>query len=99
MISPVKTWRRQKETRKLLGKRGKILASTTIFIAGMNFKKNTPYPVVLVEFSDKKKAFGQLVDFEEKHLKIGQSVVAVLRKVRDSSDESIIAYGVKFRPA
>lgn len=98
MISPVKTWRRQKETRKILGKQGKIIASTTIFIAGINFKKNTPYPVVLVEFSDKKKAFGQLVDFEENDLQIGQPVIAVLRKVRDSSDESIIAYGIKFRP-
>ena len=98
MISPVKIWRRQKETRKILGKQGKIVASTKIFVAGTAFKKNTPYPVVLVEFGDRQKSFGQLVDYEENQLKIGQPVVAVLRKVRDTSDESIIAYGIKFRP-
>jgi len=98
MISPVKIWRRQKWTRKIIGKSGKIVTWTKIFGAGVNFKKYTPYPVVLVEFENGQKAFGQLVDFEEKNLKIGQEVISILRKVRDTSDENVIAYGLKFKP-
>ena len=84
--------------RKVLGKEGKVVTWTKIFQAGTNFKKYTPYPVVLVEFTDGQKAFGQLVDHEESQLKMGQKVVAILRKVRDVSDENVIAYGIKFKP-
>jgi len=98
MISPVKIWRRQKEIRKILGQKGKIITWTKIFVAANGFKKFAPYPVVMVQLQDKEKAFGQLVDYDDKNLKIGQSVCAVLRKVRESSKEGVIAYGIKFRP-
>ena len=98
MISPVKIWRRQKSTRRLIGLKGKIITWTKIYIAGINFKKNTPYPVILVELENGQRAFGQLVDYSEKDLAIDRPVVSVLRKVRDTSDESVIAYGVKFKP-
>ena len=38
------------------------------------------------------------MDFEEKDLKMGKEVVSVLRKVRSSTEEGVIAYGVKFKP-
>ncbi len=98
MISPVKIWRRQKEIRKVLGKKGKILTWTKIFTPGSDFKKYAPYPVVLVKLENKEKIYGQLVDCEEKNLKIGQEVISVLRKVRASSEEGVIAYGIKFKP-
>ncbi len=98
MISPVKVWRRQKKIKKILGKTGKIISWTKIFISGKGFKKYAPYPVVLVSFSDKEKAYGQLVDYHQEDLKIGQKVVAVLRKVREVTPEGVIAYGVKFKP-
>lgn len=98
MISPIKIWRRQKEIRKILGKKGKILTWTKIHAPGSDFKKYAPYPVVLVELENKEKAYGQLVDYKEEDLKIGKKVVSVLRKVRASSEEGIIAYGVKFKP-
>jgi len=98
MISPVKIWRRQKEIRKILGKKGKVIAWTKIFVAGTDFKKYAPYPVILVEFEDKTKAIGSLVDYEEVDLKKEILVIATLRKVRESSKDGVIAYGIKFKP-
>ena len=98
MISPVKIWRRQKEIRKILGKKGKIFLWTKIYIPGSDFKKYAPYPVILVELENCEKIYGQLVDSEEKDLKAGREVISVLRKVRASSDDGVIAYGLKFRP-
>lgn len=98
MISPVKIWRRQKEIRRILGKTGRILIWTKIFVAGKDFKKYAPYPVVLVELENKERAYGQLVDYSDEDLKNGNKVVAVLRKVREPSEEGVIAYGIKFKP-
>ncbi len=98
MISPIKIWRRQKEIRVILGKKGKVLAWTKIYAAGADFKKYAPYPVVLVKLENKEKVYGQLVDFQDQDLKIGKKVVSVLRKVRAASDEGVIAYGIKFKP-
>ena len=60
MISPIKIWRRQKEIRKNLGKKGKVLVWTKIYTPGSDFKKYAPYPVVLVELESKEKIYGQL---------------------------------------
>lgn len=98
MISPVKIWRRQKEIKHVLGKKGKIVTWTIIYVAGSDFKKFAPYPVAIVELLNGEKATGQLVDYSPKDLKKGQEVIAILRKVRESSDEDVITYGIKFRP-
>ena len=98
MISPVKIWRRQKEIRKILGKKGKVLVWTKIYTPGSDFKKYAPYPVVLVELKNKEKIYGQLVDYKDADLKIGGKVISILRKVRSSTKEGVIAYGVKFKP-
>ena len=98
MISPVKVWRRQKHIRQFLGKKGKVLSWTKIFVAGSSHKKFAPYPVVLVEFEDKTRLYGQLVDFDNSDIKIGMKVESVLRKVRQVSDDGVIAYGIKFKP-
>lgn len=98
MISPVKIWRRQKEIRKLIGKKGRVVAWTKIYTPGSDFKKYAPYPVVLVELENKEKVYGQLVDYEKEDLKNGSQVVSILRKVRTSSEDGVIAYGVKFKP-
>lgn len=98
MISPVKVWRRQKEIRNVLNKKGKILTWTKIYTPGVGFKKYAPYPVVLVELENKEKIYGQLVDYDEKNLKTGEKVISVLRKVRLATEEGVIAYGVKFKP-
>jgi len=98
MISPVKIWRRQKEIRKVLGKKGRVLTWTKIYTPGTDFKKYAPYPVILVELKNKEKVYGQLVDYKDGDLRIGKEVVSVLRKVREPSIDGVIAYGIKFKP-
>jgi len=98
MISPVKIWRRQKEKRLILGKVGKIISWTKIYVAPKDFKNVAPYSVVLVELEDKKRFVGQLVDYDEQNLKFSQKVKAVLRKTRKVGEEEVIPYGIKFKP-
>jgi|GEM_PF-360631 len=97
-ISPIKSWRRQKKVKKLLGKVGKITTWTKIHVASEEFKKFAPYVVTLVEFADGTKSFGELVDFDQKHLKIGTKVKSVLRIIGESTAEGVVNYGLKFRP-
>lgn len=98
MISPIKIWRRQKEIRKILRMKGEVLVWTKIYTAGADFKKYAPYPVVLVKLDNQDKVYGQLVDYREEDLIIGKKVVCILRKVREASNDGVIAYGIKFKP-
>ncbi len=97
MISPVKIWRRQKEIRENLGKRGVILTWTNIVVAGVEFKTYAPYPVALVKLDDGTKMFGQIVDATPAEIKIGQKVAVTLRKARKTDSEGVIAYGLKLK--
>ncbi len=98
MISPIKSWRRQQTVKEMLGKSGKVVTFTNINVAGSEFKQFSPYVVVMVEFDDGEKTFGQLVDFEVEELQIGLPVKSILRKVAEHSEESIVNYGLKFKP-
>lgn len=98
MANPIKVWRNQRKTRGSLGLEGTVITWTKIFVAPSDFKDYTPYPVVLVAMNDGSKLYGQLVDYNEAHLAIGQKVVSVLRLAKKSTAEEIVEYGVKFRP-
>ena len=98
MISPVKIWRRQKEIRKLLGKTGTILTWSIIYVTGKEFKRFAPYPVAIIELENGEKVTAAVVDYEKDKLQIGKKVRIVLRKVRNSSAEDVIVYGIKLRP-
>ena len=41
---------------------------------------------------------GQLVDWQQKDLVIGQEVVSVLRRLRTEGEEDVIYYNIKFKP-
>ena len=98
MISPVKIWRHQKKINTVLGQEGKIVSFTVVRVAPLEFKQQAPYPVVIVRTKEGKKLVGQLVDWEKKHLKIGQKVKAVYRKIKEPTPEGVIPYGIKFKP-
>lgn len=98
MISPVSIWRKQKNIRAVLGKTGSLVSWTKVIVAGSDFKAFAPYFVALVELEDGKKIFGQIVDSPDETITIGKKVVVTLRKVREPSNEGVIAYGVKFKP-
>lgn len=95
MISPVKIWRRQKETRNLIGQQGKIISWTKVFISSSCFKKFAPYYVVLVKLDNSSRAVGQLVGDQEP--KINDRVEGIIRKVREGTKDGVIAYGIKFK--
>ncbi len=104
-ITPVKLWRRQKETSALIGKIGKIVLWTIIRVPAKSFKEQAPYPVVIVEFSKSglenskpERMILQLVDWNQKDLKIGQKVITVLRRHQTDDNEGIIPYNIKCKP-
>jgi uncharacterized protein len=97
-ISPVKVWRNQKKVRSLLGKTGKILTFTRVFVPPAGFISQAPYVVAIVEFDNGFKYTAQFVDSDEKQLKIGQKIIAVLRRTMDPGEEGVIPYGIKFKP-
>ncbi|MBI3955228.1 OB-fold domain-containing protein [Candidatus Gottesmanbacteria bacterium] len=98
MFSPVKIWRNQKKIQKILGLTGKILSWTKIYVPPAGFESQAPYVVAVVEFEKGKKYLAQLVEWEEKHLIIGQKVKSILRRTKDPGIEGVIPYGVKFKP-
>lgn len=95
MTSPVKLWRRQKFIPELLGKQGKIASWTIVRTPPIGFARFAPYITALIEFDDRGKMTGQIVDAKE--IKTGQKVEAVLRKVREPDSEDVIPYGIKFK--
>ena len=98
MISPVKVWRHQKKIAKHIGQTGKITSFTLVRVAPSEFKQQAPYPVVIVKMKNGRGMVGQLVDWRNENLKIGQKVKVVYRKIREPDSEGIIPYGIKFRP-
>ncbi len=98
ITSPVKLWRRQKNTSALIGKKGKILNWTIIRIPARSFVDQAPYPVVIVKMENGENMIGQLVDWQEKDLKIGKEVISVLRRLKTEEKEDIIYYNIKFKP-
>lgn len=97
--SPVKLWRRQKNTAGLIGQTGVLRQWTVIRVPAKSFMNQAPYPVVIIELKNGEKMIGQLVDWDVKDLVYGRAVVAVLRKHFVDDKESIIPYCIKFKPA
>ncbi len=97
-ISPVNVWRKQKKLSKLIGLRGKIVTYTLVRVAPVDYVSQAPYPVVIVEFEDHKRMIGQLVDYEEEDLKVGQEVISIIRRIGTEGREEVIPYVIKFKP-
>jgi len=97
-ISPVKVWRHQKQIASLLGQEGKVVSWTLIEVPPAGYESEAPYPVVIVKLDKGGRMTGQLVDWEEKNLKIGQKVKVVYRRIRKPDEEGVIPYGAKFSP-
>ncbi len=96
--SPVKLWRRNKDTASLIGKIGEILQWTIIRVPAKAFTDQAPYPVVIVKMDNGEKMVGQLVDWKKENLFSGQKVQAVLRRLKTEGKEDAIYYHIKFRP-
>lgn len=98
MLSPVKIWRNQKKVRQLLGLEGIIVSYTKVHVPPAGFVSQAPYVVAIAKFAQGLRCIGQLVDWDDRHLKIGMKVKTILRRTRDPGEEGIIPYGIKFKP-
>jgi len=98
MYSPVKLWRNQSHTKALLGQIGIVRSWTIIRVPPEGYSNQAPYPVVVVELTDKTQIIAQMVDWEEKDCHIGQRVKTILRRISEPTSEGVIPYGVKVKP-
>lgn len=95
MSSPVTVWRNHKNLKNYLGKTGKLLVWTKIFVAPEGFEHEAPYSVAIVELEDGKKMPLQLVDCEDKDLKPGRKIATVIRRLGKVKLDRVIEYGIK----
>lgn len=97
-LSASKLWRKQKKLVTRIGVTGTIENFTVIHSAPAGFQKQAPYPVVYVETTNGQKVIGQLVDYDEKDLKIGRKVISVIRRSPQGDEKDAIEYLIKFKP-
>jgi len=98
MSSPITVWRNHKNLKNYLGKTGKLLVWTKVYIAPAGFEHEAPYFVAIVKLEDNRKMPLQLVECEEKDLKINRKVALVIRKLGKVDLDSVIEYGIKAKP-
>ncbi len=96
MQSPVKQWRNQKYSRQLLGKNGRIVSFSKIYIPPAGYEDQAPYYIAVIDMGTHR-VMGQLVDEYESAVKIGARVQAVIRRVRFVREDDVIPYGIKFK--
>lgn len=97
MSSPVTVWRNHKNLKNYLGRVGKIIVWTKVFIAPSGFEHEAPYFVAIVEFKDGKRMPLQVVDCD-KDLKPNQKIITVIRKLGKVKLDEVIEYTVKAKP-
>lgn len=82
----------------MIGKTGTIVSWTMIRVPPANFSYQAPYPVVIVALDDGMNIPAQLVDYDTKHLKLGQKVVTIVRRTIQAQTDDVIPYGIKVKP-
>ena len=97
MSTPASIWRQHKKLHNYLNKVGRLLVWTKIFVAPSGFEHQTPYLVGIIQFNGEKMPL-QIVDCEEKDLKVNMKVITVIRKIGKAKSEDVIEYGLKVKP-
>jgi uncharacterized protein len=98
MKSPVTMWRRTKELHNCLGKKGKIVLWTKLYVAPKGYEADVPYIVAIVDFGDGDRQTLQVVDYGSDELQTGQEVITTIRRTARVSPTDVIMYGVKVKP-
>ena len=93
-VKPAAYWRKNKEWKNLLGKKGRIIFSTRVRVAGGGQKKWVPYSFVLVKIEGKRY---EMMGAGNEKLNAGDKVVCVLRRLSDSDPKGVIEYGIKVK--
>lgn len=97
MSNSVTNWRQTKDIHKRVGKIGKILSWTKIFVAPSGFETEAPYYAGIVVFEKNNRGTFQFVDFD-KEPKISQTVITVIRRIGKQKPTEAIQYGIKVKP-
>lgn len=96
--NPPRVWRHHKELHKYLGKKGKIVVWTKVFVAPEGFEHESPYISAIIEFRDKKRMALQVVDIDEQDIEKEQAVVVIVRRIGKATPDGLIEYGLKAKP-
>lgn len=97
MNNPINSWRKNKNKYEYLNKIGKIVCLTKIHSAATDFSAYVPYYVGIIEMGNKEKISGQIVNEKEEEIKIGDKVIGIIRKGKETANNEIVEYLVKFK--
>lgn len=97
MNSPVKNWRLTRNIHSQIGKVGRVISWTKIFVAPSGFENDVPYYTGIVEFEKEKREVFQFVNFDKPPI-IGQNVITVIRRIGRQKPAEVIQYSVKVKP-
>jgi uncharacterized OB-fold protein len=89
---PANYWRSSQKWQQLLGKKGKVVASTIIRVSSAALANQVPYAYLVVDFGDHK---AELMGTDDLHFQPGEEVECVLRKIAASNEDEVVAYGIK----
>ena len=82
---------------KLSGK-GKIITYSIIHVGPEAFNEQVPYPIAIVKLDEGPMVTAQIVDCDNKDVKIGMKVESTFRRIQEDGYTGAIYYGYKFRP-
>jgi uncharacterized OB-fold protein len=97
MNNPINSWRNNINKYQYLNKIGKVVCLTKIHTATQDFTKYTPYFVGIIEFGNKERISGQIVCENNIEIKINDKVIGILRKGKETPNDGIVEYLVKFK--
>ncbi len=81
-----------------LPRRGKLISYTVLHDPPVGYRDQAPLIIGIIELENGVKVFAPLTDVDEKDLKIGMEVEAVLRRINRKEEYGVIPYALKFRP-
>lgn len=93
-MTPAEYVRKNKEWKKLLGKRGVVVATTQVRVASPELAAFTPYSYAIVEIDGVRRSWMGVVG---EVLSVGDTVECILRKIAIPGPQEIIPYGIKVR--
>ncbi|MFH1285357.1 MAG: Zn-ribbon domain-containing OB-fold protein [Candidatus Micrarchaeota archaeon] len=77
--------------------KGKVYSYTLITAPPAGFELDAPYILAIIDLEEGARVTAQVVDCEEKDVKIGAPVESVFRKIQEDGNEGLIHYGFKFK--
>ncbi|MBN2542276.1 Zn-ribbon domain-containing OB-fold protein [bacterium] len=74
---------------------GKIVTYSMVHVGPAQMQFEVPYAVAIIELENGLRLTTQIVDTQNKELKIGQKVRMVFRKIQEDGKTGVIGYGYK----